>query len=541
MKNYGTFDYIIVGGGTAGCVLANRLSKDPEVSVLLLEAGGKDDWIWFHIPVGYLYSIGNPRADWCYKTEAEPGLNGRSIPYARGRVLGGSSSINAMIYMRGQSRDYDAWAALCGDQSWSWNNVLPLFKVSEDYWGGADEAHGAGGEWRAEKQRLHWDILDRFAEAASQAGIPTTTDFNRGNNEGVGESEVNQHRGLRWSASKAFLRPALARPNLKVVTGTLIDRLVMAGKRVSGVEFELGGEKQFAACRIEAVLAAGAIGSPIILQRSGIGPGDLLAEHGIPVVKDLRGVGGNLQDHLQVRTIFKVSGIKTLNQLNHSLWGKAKMVIEYALLRSGPLTMAPCQVGMFAKSDPSQATPNLEYHMQALSLDRFGTPLHRFPAFTASVCNLRPTSRGYVAIRSRDAQEPPRIAPSYLSTDADRCVVAQAFKLTRRIAAMPALAPYRPEEYLPGVKVQSDAELIHAAGDIGMTVHHPVGTCQMGRNDNTAAVVDTRLRVLGIQGLRVVDASIMPTITSANTNTPTLMIAEKGARMIREDRIKPGT
>ena len=537
MKNYGTFDYIVVGGGTAGCVLANRLSQDPEVSVLLLEAGGKDDWIWFHIPVGYLYSIGNPRADWCYKTEAEPGLNGRSIPYARGRVLGGSSSINAMIYMRGQSRDYDEWAERCGDHSWSWRNVLPLFKGCEDYWGGADEAHGVGGEWRVEKQRLHWDILDRFAEAARQAGIPTTTDFNRGDNEGVGNSEVNQRRGLRWSASKAFLRPALARPNLKVLTGTLIDRLGLEGKRVTGVEFELGGEKHFAGCRIEAVLAAGSIGSPTILQRSGIGPAGLLAEHGIPIVHDLPGVGGNLQDHLQVRTIFKVSGIKTLNQLNHSWLGKAKMAIEYALFRSGPLTMAPCQLGIFAKSDPSQVTPNLEYHMQALSLDRFGTPLHRFPAFTASVCNLRPTSRGHVAIRSRDAQEAPRIAPLYLSTEADRQVAAQSFKLTRRIAAMPALAPYRPEEYLPGEKVQSDADLVRAAGDIGMTVHHPVGTCQMGRKDDAAAVVDSRLRVLGIQGLRVVDAAIMPTITSANTNTPTLMIAEKGARMIREDRL----
>lgn len=537
MKNYGTFDYIVVGGGTAGCVLANRLSQDAEVSVLLLEAGGKDDWIWFHIPMGYLYSIGNPRADWCYKTEPEPGLNGRAIPYARGRVLGGSSSINAMIYMRGQSRDYDAWAALCGDQSWSWNNVLPLFKGCEDYWGGADEAHGVGGEWRVEQQRVHWDILDRFAEAASQAGISQTTDFNRGDNEGVGNSEVNQRRGLRWSTSKAFLRPALARPNLQVLTGTLIDRLGLEGKRVTGVEFELGGERFFAACRIETVLSAGAVGSPTILQRSGIGPGSLLAAHGIPVVHDLPGVGGNLQDHLQVRTIFKVSGIKTLNQINHSWLGRAGMAIEYALFRSGPLTMAPCQLGIFARSDPEQATPNLEYHMQALSLDKFGSPLHRFPAFTASVCNLRPTSRGHVAIRSREAKEAPRIAPSYLSTDADRKVAAQAFRLTRHIASMPALAPYHPEEYLPGEKIQSDAELVRAAGDIGMTVHHPVGTCQMGRPDNALAVVDSRLRVLGLLGLRVVDASIMPTITSANTNTPTLMIAEKGARMIREDRL----
>ena len=536
MKNYGTFDYIVAGAGTAGCVLANRLSQDPEVSVLLLEAGGKDDWIWIHIPVGYLYSIGNPRTDWCYKTEPEAGLNGRSIPYARGRVLGGSSSINAMIYMRGQSRDYDQWAELTGDASWAWKEVLPLFKGSEDYWRGADEMHGAGGEWRAEPQRLRWDILDRFSEAATQAGIAATDDFNRGDNAGVGRSEVNQRRGVRWNTSKAFLRPVLGRPNLKVQTGAVIDRVSFAGKRATGIEFELGGEKLFAASRIETVLAAGAIGSPAILQRSGIGAASLLAEHGIPVVHEAPGVGENLQDHLQVRTIFKVSGIKSLNQVTHSWLGKAKMAIQYALFRSGPLSMAPCQVGIFAKSDPSQATPDLEYHMQALSLDRFGAPLHRFPAFTAAVCNLHPSSRGHVAIGSREPQAAPRIAPHYLSTEADRRVAAASFRLTRRIASMPALAPYRPEETLPGPHCQSDEELVRAAGDIGMTVHHPVGTCRMGRPEDGSAVVDSRLRVFGIAGLRVVDASIMPTITSANTNTPTLMIAEKGARMIREDR-----
>ena len=536
MENYGTFDYIIVGGGTAGCVLANRLSQDPEVSVLLLEAGGKDDWMWIHIPVGYLYCIGNPRTDWCYQTEPEAGLNGRSIPYARGRVLGGSSSINAMIYMRGQARDYDEWAMLSGDPSWSWNNVLPLFKGSEDYWRGADEMHGAGGEWRAERQRLHWDILDRFAEAANQAGIPTTDDFNRGNNEGTGNSEVNQRRGLRWNASKAFLRPVLGRPNLKVLTGALIDRLSCAGKRAAGVEFELDGKRLIATSRIETVLAAGAIGSPTILQRSGIGAGSLLVEHGIPVVHDLPGVGENLQDHLQFRMIFKVSGINSLNQVTHSWLGKAKMGIEYALFRSGPLAMAPSQLGIFTKSDPLQATADLEYHVLALSMEKFGAPLHRFPAFTASACNLRPTSRGHVAIRSRDPRAAPRIAPLYLSTTADRRVAVLSFRLTRHIAAMPALAPYRPEEYLPGRQYQTDEQLISAAGDIGTTVFHPVGTCRMGRVEDGTAVVDSRLRVIGIAGLRVVDASIMPTITSANTNTPTLMIAEKGARMIREDR-----
>ncbi len=538
MKDFGSFDYVVAGGGTAGCVLANRLSQDPEVSVLLLEAGGKDDWIWIHIPVGYLYCIGNPRTDWCYRTEPEPGLNGRSILYARGRVLGGSSSINAMLYLRGQARDYDQWAELAGDASWSWKEVLPLFKGSEDHWRGGDEMHGAGGEWRVDQQRLRWDILDRFAEAASQAGIPSTEDFNRGNNSGGSKFEVNQRRGWRLNASKAFLKPVQGRPNLKVVTGALIDRLTFEGGRASGVLFELGGEKMRAACRIEAVLAAGSIGSPAILQRSGLGEPKLLSALGIPVVHGLPGVGANLQDHLQLRMIFKVSGIRSLNQIANSWLGKLKMGLEYALFRSGPMSMAPSQLGIFAKSDAALATPDLEYHVQPLSLDKFGDPLHDFPAFTASVCNLRPSSRGQVAIRSNDPSEAPSIAPCYLSTAADRKLAAVSLAQTRRIAAMPALAPYRPEEYLPGLKYQTEEELAHAAGDIGTTIFHPVGTCKMGREADASAVVDSRLRVFGVSGLRVVDASIMPTITSGNTNSPSLMIAEKGARMIREDRLK---
>jgi choline dehydrogenase len=536
VKDYGTFDYVIVGAGTAGCVLANRLSQDPDVSVLLLEAGGRDDWIWIHIPVGYLFCIGNPRTDWCFRTEAEPGLNGRSILYARGRVLGGSSSINAMIYMRGQARDYDNWAHAVGDAGWSWEQVLPIFRRSEDYWRGADERHGSGGELRVEPQRLHWDILDRFADAAEQAGIPATSDFNRGDNFGVGRFEVNQRRGVRWNARKAFLRPVATQANLTVVTDALIDRLSWEGKRVTGVEFLRDGQRLHAGCRIETVLAAGAIGSPNILERSGIGAGKQLQVLGIPVMCDSPGVGGNLQDHLQLRMIFKVQGIKTLNAIANSVWGKFRMGVQYALFRSGPLAMAPSQLGAFAKSDDQRETANLEYHVQPLSLDKFGDPLHRFPAFTASVCDLQPTSRGHVRVGSRDPAAPPKIAPCYLSTEADRRTAAAALRLTRRIVSMPALAPYRPHELLPGADVQTDAELAHASGDIGTTIFHPVGTCKMGRDDDPLAVVDARLRVRGVAGLRVVDASIMPTITSGNTNAPTVMIAERASDMIRADR-----
>ena len=536
VHEFGDFDYIIAGGGTAGCVLANRLSADPSVRVLLLEAGGKDDWIWIHIPIGYLKCINNPRTDWCYRTEIEPGLNGRSIAYARGRVLGGSSSINGMLYLRGQGPDYDHWARLTGDARWNWHSVLPVFRQSEDYWGGADAAHGSGGEWRVERQRLHWDILERYIEAAQQAGIPLNRDYNRGDNFGIGYFEVNQRRGVRWNAVKAFLRPVRDRANLVVLTGALIDTVLLEGRQAVGVEFLQGTQRFRARARVETILTAGAIGSPAILQRSGIGPAALLQARGVPVRHALEGVGANLQDHLQLRMIFRLQGVTTLNERARSLWGRARMALEYALWRSGPLSMAPSQLGGFFRSAPEVPTPDLEFHVQPLSLDAFGQPLHPFPAITASVCHLRPGSRGTVRLRDADPASAPLIAPCYLSTEADRLVAARALRLTRRVLAQAALAPYRPEEYQPGVAAQSDAELARAAGDIGTTIFHPVGTCAMGPADDAAAVTDPELRVRGIAGLRVVDASVMPTITSGNTNAPTLMIAERGAQLILAQR-----
>ncbi len=569
--NDSTFDYIIVGAGTAGCLLANRLSADASKRVLLIEAGRRDDYHWIHIPVGYLYCIGNPRTDWLYQTEAAPGLNGRSLRYPRGKVLGGCSSINGMIYMRGQSRDYDQWANITGDSNWQWEKCLPYFKFHEDHYQGPTALHGArgtlpdllktdtpadehttdyfkilkarqaGGEWRIDKQRLSWDVLEAFSKAAQQAGLPSTTDFNQGNNEGVGYFDVNQKNGWRWNTAQAFLRPTCyARPNFELwtqaqVAGLVIETSADGLKRCTGVKVWDGHQLVTATAKREVALSAGSIGSAHILQLAGIGNAQSLQDKGVAVTHDLPGVGANLQDHLQIRSVYKVKNAKTLNTLANSWWGKAKIGLEYAMSRTGPMSMAPSQLGAFTKSSPEHAWPNIQYHVQPLSLDAFGEPLHNFPAITASVCNLNPTSRGSVSLKSADFKDAPAIAPNYLSTDEDRKVAADSLRVTRRIMSQAAMAPYAPEEYKPGVQYQSDEDLTRLAGDIASTIFHPVGTTRMGRDDDPMAVVNSRLQVRGVQGLRVVDAGVMPTITSGNTNSPTLMIAEKAAHWMALD------
>jgi len=531
----GDFDYIVVGAGTAGCIMANRLSADPNNRVLVLEAGGNDNWIWFHIPVGYLFAIGNPRSDWMFRTEAEPGLNGRSLAYPRGKVIGGCSAINAMISMRGQAADYDHWRQL-GLTGWGYDDVLPAFKRLEDHFLGASEHHGTGGGWRIEAPRLSWTILDAVGDAAAEMGIRKIADFNTGDNEGISYFHVNQKLGRRWSAARGFLKPALTRQNLRLETNVLVDRLVIEQGRVVGVRFMQNGEMIEARTKGEVILTAGSIGSIQVLHRSGIGPADWLLPLGIDVVLDKPGVGRNLQDHLQQRAIYKVSNVRTLNETYWSLFRRGLMGLDYVFRRRGPLTMAPSQLGIFTRSDPHHERANIQFHVQPLSLDKFGDPLHRFPAITVSACNLRPTSRGTVRLRSVRLDEAPSIAPNYLSTDDDRRVAADAIRTTRKLMKQPVLQKYSPSEYLPGPTVgDDDASLARAAGDIGTTIFHPVGTAKMGIASDPAAVVDERLRFFGLEGLRIADASVMPTITSGNTNTPTAMIAEKAAAMILED------
>ncbi|OYW52204.1 MAG: choline dehydrogenase [Rhizobiales bacterium 12-68-15] len=530
------YDYVVVGAGSAGCVLANRLSANPDVRVAVIEAGGRDNWIWFHIPVGYLFAIGNPRADWCFKTEPEPGLNGRSLSYPRGKTIGGSSAINAMIYMRGQAADYDHWRQL-GLEGWGWDDVLPLFKGHEDHFLGPNAHHGKGGEWHVEFPRITWPLLDKVREAAAQDGISAIDDFNTGDNEGSCYFHVNQKTGLRWSAARGFLKPVLHRRNLDLITAGHVERVVVENGRAVGVSLRTPQGARMLRARREVVLAAGALGSPQLLMLSGIGPAEHLKSQGIAVERDMPGVGSNLQDHLQLRTVYKVRGIGTLNERYHSLFGRLGMGLEYVFKRRGPLTMAPSQLGIFTRSSPAQERADLEFHVQPLSLDKFGDPLHRYPAFTMSVCNLRPSSRGTIRLNSPDAGAAPEIRPNYLSTEDDREVASNSIRIARRIVRQPALAPFAPEEMLPGPNVRDDddAALAVAAGQIGTTIFHPVGTAKMGLASDPMAVVDSRLRVFGITGLRVADASIMPTITSGNTNSPTIMIGEKAAGMILAD------
>jgi choline dehydrogenase len=530
--DHGEYEYIVVGAGSAGCVLANRLTQNPKIRVLLIDAGAKDDYVWVHVPVGYLYCINNPKTDWMFKTTPQAALNGRSLLYPRGKILGGSSSINGMIYMRGQSQDYDGWASATGDHSWRWDALLPHFKAIEDHCDGANEFHGSGGEWRVEKQRINWKILDTFKAAANEAGIPSTSDFNRGNNFGVSYFDVTQKNGWRLNAARAFIKPAARRENLTLITGATIEKLTFDGLKCTGIHFHGGDKTHTASITKEVLLSAGAIGSVQILERSGIGNRELLEGLGISTVKHLPGVGENLQDHLQIRMVYKVKGFRTLNTIAAHWWGKLAIALQFIFTRKGPMSMAPSQLGAFACSSDLQDRPNVQYHVQPLSLDKFGEPLHRFNAFTASICNLRPSSRGSVHISSSDVDAQPIINPNYLSTEPDRQIALESVALTRKILNQPAFEDAQAEEFKPGKQFVAPDELLKQVADIGTTIFHPVGTCKMGKEDDPTAVVDSELKVIGVEGLRVVDASVMPTITSGNTAAPTMMIAEKIARLL---------
>lgn len=524
-------DYIVVGAGSAGCVLANRLSEDPKVSVLLLEAGGEDRNPWIHIPVGYFKTMHNPALDWCYQTEPDPGIANRQLQWPRGKVLGGSSSLNGLLYIRGQQEDYDRWAEL-GNRGWGFKDVLPYFKKSEDQERGADEYHGVGGPLKVSNLRLRRPIAEHFIKAAQDIGIPFNADVNGAVQEGVGYFQQTAFNGLRWSTAKGFLKPARKRSNLMVKTRCQTSRVLLEGLRATGVEYLHNGQVLQARARREVILSAGAIGSPQILQCSGLGPQALLQKVGVPLVKNLPGVGQNLQDHLQVRLVFKTRE-RTLNDEVNNPLQKFWIGLQYALSRTGPLTLAASQVAIFTRSSPEVARPDIQFHMQPLSADKPGEGAHKFSAFTSSVCQLRPYSRGHIEIRSPNCLDYPAIHPNYLSDERDHPVIVGGVKVARRIAQAPSLAPHIVSEFVPGSQYQSDAELLQAARQFSQTIYHPAGTCKMG--NDPMAVVDDRLRVRGVQGLRVVDASIMPEIVSGNTNAPVIMIAEKAADMILED------
>ncbi|MCK6451961.1 MAG: choline dehydrogenase [Alphaproteobacteria bacterium] len=525
------YDYIVVGAGSAGCVLANRLSADPGTRVLLLEAGGRDWYPWIHIPVGYFKTMHNPMTDWCFKTEPDPGLNGRSIAWPRGKVLGGCSAINGLLYVRGQKQDYDHWRQL-GNAGWSWEDVLPYFMRSEDQERGADAVHGVGGELAVSNMRVRRDVCDAYIRAAAELGIPARDDFNGEEQEGAGYFQLTARNGLRCSTATAFLKPVRRRPNLRIVTRALAERVRLDGRRATGIDYAVAGRKASAAARREVILAAGAISSPHLLELSGIGRAPVLQRLGIPVAHALPGVGENLQDHLQARAIYR-STVPTLNDEVNAWWRKLRIGIEYMLHRTGPMSMGASQLAIFARTRREVETPDVQFHIQPLSADHPGLGLHRFSAFTASVCQLRPESRGRILPRSPDPAAHPAIHPNYLATPGDEQTLLAGMRLSRRLAATAALRPYIAEEIRPGPDARTDAQLLDDARNTGATIYHPVGTCKMG--SDPMAVVDARLRVHGIRGLRVVDASIMPTLTSGNTNAPVIMIAEKAADMIRAD------